>query len=374
MRRLKVLFPFVGDSIGGSHLSSVELFKAIKLIVVDPIILLHENDGSLSKFLDKEGIVYQFIPSNCLAGSSPGIFSIAIGMIKNVVKFRRFLIGENIDIVHGNDLRINLSWSLPAKLAGIKFVWHQRTLLSSSYLWRFIPYLCHCFIVISRKVLDGAPSNIGDDKIKLIFNPVAVKAYSKSNERNLLCRVYSIPSNRLLIGYVGRLVYYKRLDFMIDGLALFKSKYDIQFHFVIMGAGEGGFVERLRKKVKLNKMNDCVTFTGFVNDSSKMIASLDVLVAASRIDAFGRSIVEAMLQQVPVLVSAAGGHQEVVQDGITGYMFDAEDHDDFMSKLYHLTFDDKQSLVKKAYLQAKDKYSVEKHASSVKSVYLGLFQ
>ena len=370
---MKILFPFVGDSIGGSHLSSLELYKAIKSVEIEPVILLHIGHGSLSRLLDREGISYRTLSSSSLAGSSPSVLMIAMGILRNLFKFRKFILRNNIDIVHGNDLRVNLSWSIPTKLAGKKFVWHQRTLLSSSYLWKLVPYLCHYFIAISNVVLVSAPTNLHADKKKLVWNPVvADKIYTKWEGREFLYEQYVIPKDQLLVGYVGRLVEYKKLDFLLDSLALFAKSQNIPLHFIIIGDGTEQYQKKIEQQIESIAMQGSVTLTGFVTNPSKLISAFDVLIAASRIDAFGRSLVEAMLQKVPVLAAAAGGHMDAVHDGVTGYLFKPDDSKDFVNKMSQLLIRDNEKLITLAYQKAEEQYSVESHAAVIKSIYYEL--
>ena len=56
---MKILFPFVGDSVGGSHLSSLNLCKTLKANNYDVVILLHNINGPLSKLLNEMEIKYQ---------------------------------------------------------------------------------------------------------------------------------------------------------------------------------------------------------------------------------------------------------------------------------------------------------------------------
>ena len=52
MRPIKVLFPFVGDSVGGSHWSIIGLYEILeKSSDIDPVIVLHTT-GPLSSSFD----------------------------------------------------------------------------------------------------------------------------------------------------------------------------------------------------------------------------------------------------------------------------------------------------------------------------------
>ena len=49
----KVCFPFIGDSLGGSHISSITLINTLKSYGYEVKIVLHEKN-TLAKFLKKK--------------------------------------------------------------------------------------------------------------------------------------------------------------------------------------------------------------------------------------------------------------------------------------------------------------------------------
>ena len=130
---INVCFPFVGDSLGGSHKSSLILINHLDKKKYNPIIVLHER-GLLSSYFEKNKIKYIFFPLKKLAGSDPNPIKTIYQILKNFLNIQKFLKKNKINIVHTNDLRCNLSWSLPSKLFA-NHVWHQRTILSKSFFW-----------------------------------------------------------------------------------------------------------------------------------------------------------------------------------------------------------------------------------------------
>jgi len=92
----------VGDSVGGSHHSIIELYYELKKTSISPLILLHKK-GPLSVFLENSDIKYHYLPIKKMAGESPKLFWIVYGMLSNYRLIRRFLKENKIDIVHGND-------------------------------------------------------------------------------------------------------------------------------------------------------------------------------------------------------------------------------------------------------------------------------
>ena len=168
---MRVLFPFVGDSIGGSHRSILELYAALKAdSSITPIFVLHKI-GVLSELFDTLNIKYEYIYVKHLAGNSASILKITFSVILNFFKLSKFIRKNRIDIVHGNDLRVNLTWSLPTRLSGSIYLWHQRSLMSCSVLWRVSVVLADHFLTISEYVHQSLPNNIPKSKKTLVLNP-----------------------------------------------------------------------------------------------------------------------------------------------------------------------------------------------------------
>jgi glycosyltransferase involved in cell wall biosynthesis len=65
-------------------------------------------------------------------------------------------------------------------------------------------------------------------------------------------------------------------------------------------------------------------FHGFITDLRDRLADLDVLVQPSRADNLPLAILEAMAAGLPVVGTRVGGIPELVADGETGFVVDAE--------------------------------------------------
>ena len=135
-KRTRVCFPFVGDSLGGSHMSTLLLIEGLAQSRYEPVLVVHE-EGPLTAHLKARDIPCELLPLPTYAGDAPNVISIAADMLRNVPRLAGFMRRHGIDIVHGNDFRMNLTWSAGAKLTGRPFVWHQRAMpYSSSLRWR----------------------------------------------------------------------------------------------------------------------------------------------------------------------------------------------------------------------------------------------
>ena len=371
---MKILFPFVGDSVGGSHISTLGLYSSLINEGISAIIVIHKDKGPLSEYLLNKNIPFHVLKTSRLSGEVPSKLSIVVGVMINYFRFAKFIRTHEIDIVHGNDLRINLSWSLPAKFVAKGFVWHQRTLLSNSKLWLLIRYLCDYFVAISDVVMQSAPRNIQDHQKKMIYNPFNINySTNKELERKYTIEKYNIPSNCFLVGCVGRVVDYKNIDFIIKNISEIYCSINKNIYLIVAGAGSEEYVNELREYAYNVGVSDHVIFTGFINDPNRLISSLDLLVAPSRVDAFGRTIVEAMLQKTPVLAAKSGGHLNIISEGVNGTFYEPTIKDDFFKKISIIMDRTNISeLSDNAYQFAQFNFSPKQHLNNILPIYHNL--
>ncbi len=89
-------------------------------------------------------------------------------------------------------------------------------------------------------------------------------------------------------------------------------------------AGRGDFAE-VKEYLQSSELAEYVVFCGLVNDMLTLRKKCDVEIVASRAEAFGRVTVEAMRASNPVIGSATGGTIELIQDGVTGFLYEHKD-------------------------------------------------
>jgi glycosyltransferase involved in cell wall biosynthesis len=367
---MNIVFPFVGDSVGGSHRSIIELHKELIKFNITSSIVVHKK-GPLTSMLDDVNIMYIYLPIDRFAGESPSVFNVVYSILINFIRISRFIKNNKIAIVHGNDLRINLTWSLPTKLSGAFYLWHQRSLMSSSILWKIFVVLADHFVTISKYVHQSLPGNIPESKKTLVLNPFDTrKHYGRDMSRKWINKFYNIPSNSILIGYIGRLVDWKNVDFLIKGFSKYVSKSNTSLHLLIVGTGEVEYVNTLKKITDKLGVKKMITFTGFNSEPDRVIAAFDLMIAPSSTEPFGRTLVEAMIQNTPVLASRGGAHSEIIDNGVTGRMYDHNNINDFIDQ-FDLYINDraKCKIVKTAHNVATLRYSSCQHARHIVDIY-----
>jgi len=88
---------------------------------------------------------------------------------------------------------------------------------------------------------------------------------------------------------------------------------------------EQKYAEALHEEVRTHGFSDVVLFLGWRFDVHELMAAADLLVMPSRDEGVPNTVQEAMAIGLPVAVSRAGGMPEVVENGVTGWIVDADD-------------------------------------------------
>ena len=87
-------------------------------------------------------------------------------------------------------------------------------------------------------------------------------------------------------------------------------------------------------------LEQVVTIRGVLADMAPVYAQMDVLLLTSRRDPFPRVIMEAMCHGIPVVSTRVDGIPEMVEDGTTGFLAEAEDADGLASAAERLLQDE----------------------------------
>lgn len=231
------------------------------------------------------------------------------------------------DIVHGHLVHAEL-WGIPAaRLARVRRVVvtrhsddarRTRQPLRTVYgaLWRMLD-TCICVSEAVRHAAEaeGAPSR----KLRVIQLGLPPREPEPNRpSRESLRAELGLAPDTLLFGTVSRLLQIKGIDDAIRALARAP-----RVHLVV--AGDGPERDALTALAAQLNMANRVHFLGWRSPIAPVLAALDGLLAPSRREGFGMSVLEAMQQGIPVIASSAGAHPETVVDGYTGLLVPPDD-------------------------------------------------
>lgn len=176
--------------------------------------------------------------------------------------------------------------------------------------------------------------------------------------------------NVVLVGIVGRLVPIKNHNMFLDvAKKVVDMKPGIDIRFVVVGDGElRGHLENYAVKLGIN---DHVIFTGWRKELAHVYAGLDIVTLTSLNEGTPVSLIEAMAAGRPVISTMVGGVQDLITEGLNGYLVPSQDTDLFVRKLTILMMDGEKRRLFGLHGResVKDKFSKERLVKDIESLY-----
>src|SRR6185369_17011504 len=93
----------------------------------------------------------------------------------------------------------------------------------------------------------------------------------------------------------------------------------------IVGEKRGSFARQVEQRIRDRGPGEVVHWAGFIADRDTLYGGLDIVAAPAIDEPFGLTVPEAGAYGLPVVAARSGAFPEIVQDGVTGLMFDAGD-------------------------------------------------
>ena len=136
------------------------------------------------------------------------------------------------------------------------------------------------------------------------------------------------PTEKLLV-YVGRLSVEKEIEYCRTVLEALPG-----IHLALVGDGPH------RRKLEQHFAGTKTHFAGFLEgeELAAVYASADAFMLPSRTETLGLVLLEAMAAGCPVVTPRAGGTGDIVQDGVTGHLYDPDNPSGAIEAVKRLLF------------------------------------
>lgn len=150
---------------------------------------------------------------------------------------------------------------------------------------------------------------LGVAQVRMWGRGVDSEQFDPARRSEQLREQWGAGSDRVIVGYIGRLAPEKRVD-ILSALAR-----DPRIHLVVVGDGP--------QRDELRGLLPQATFTGLLTgvDLGTAAASMDVIVAPGERETFCQVVQEAMASGVPVVAPEIGGPRDLIDHGVTGLLY-----------------------------------------------------
>ena len=272
-------------------------------------------------------------------------------------KIRRVLRKFAPDIVHTHTAKAGLLGRLAARAEKVPVVVHTyHGFIFHSYYNKIISGLAvkaerwlasftTCIVALSqtqKMQLTQVYHISSPHKIQVIPLGIDLSAFQQNQleKREQFREKYLLEPHEVAIGIVGRIVPVKNHHFFIKVVSALKEA-GIAGRFFIIGDGA------LRKKLQTecrqlgldytffpeDPRKAYVTFTSWITEVEKAMAGLDIITLTSFNEGTPVSLLEAQAAGKPVVATRAGGIEDIMIPGKTGFIIEQDDKEAFANAL-----------------------------------------
>ena len=320
-RPLRVVFCIDSLSVGGTEMNALHVAEQLDRTRFTVSVACFRGDGPLRPQFDAAGIPIDEFPLRSLYGP---------GMLREGLRFMRFLHRERVDVVHAHDRYSNVFGVPWARLAGTRAVIASKRWGSISRVHaagnRGAYRLAHRVLANSHAVgaslveVDGVPP----DRIVIIPNFVEADAFSAAPS-DWLAQTrteLALGDGALAVGIVANLRPIKDHATLLRAIARLLPRFPT-VRLVLVGGGE--MHARLEALAETLGLGHVMRFAGVRPNRPNLHRLFDISVLCSVSEGFPNSIVEAMAAARPVVATAVGGVSDAVTDGVNGFLVAAGD-------------------------------------------------
>ena len=181
---------------------------------------------------------------------------------------------------------------------------------------------CNAGIAINHKMIKVYKDFGCTLKPTIIYNGTDLSGISDDEKESALKLVnekYKLKEDEKVFLFVGRIVDFKNIFFILDSLRLLKEE---GFKFKMIYVGDGPDYEKLKSMVSEYKMNNEVILTGKISDRhllSCIYYRSDLFLFPSLFDASSLVQIEAAVNETPTLFIEGSVTSDTVVNNVSGF-------------------------------------------------------
>jgi polysaccharide pyruvyl transferase CsaB len=355
--KIKILTLISGGDVGGAKTHVLSLLQAINQSIEANMICFTE--GGFVDDARKMGIPTRVIDSG--------------NIFRDIAKLKAIIAAEHYDIIHAHGSRGNFMATLVKKWAGLPIVSTVHSDYRLDYLGRPLANLGYGSInkIALRRIdyLIGVSGAMTDllvergfpaDSIFTIYNGIDMSREVTAVPRSEFLKSFNLhyPDDSILVGIGARLNPVKDIATLIRSFA---GAAAINPRLRLLIAGDGPEASNLRSLAAELGMSDKIAFLGWVQNMDSFYACLDINTLTSLTETFSYVLTEGARFSLATISSRVGGVTYLIDNGVSGLLFEPGDVDALTEHLTVLAEDEelRGRLGRKLYEKTKRVYSLE---------------
>jgi glycosyltransferase involved in cell wall biosynthesis len=283
---------------------------------------------------------------------------------------------DRIDLVHLHGYGSSDFGRLAARLTGIPAVIHEHFVdpaipsyqrIADRHLARFTDM----GVGVSNSVVDflERERHVPRDRLRMVPNGAPLSDYQPTSEAEAadMREQLQIPSDRPVIGTIGRLNAQKGVTYLIKAVKLLIENGQ---RVTLLVVGDGDLREALEGEARELGIADHVIFTGFSSDTRSLQTIFDIQAFPSLFEGTPLTLFEAMSMARPIVSTGVDGLGEVLVDGETALLIPARDPPALAQAIVRLLEQPELSRrLANAAKEASKAYDIQQAVDSLQAIY-----
>ncbi|MGD9489371.1 MAG: glycosyltransferase [Calditrichaceae bacterium] len=330
------------------------------------LICMRRGDGKSDKLIEQAaGIGANVIPIDVNGRLDTGA----------IVKMRRILKKESINIIHTHDFKSDFyglaaSINLPVKRIATAHGSTKDSLLKKTYLFfteRIIYHFFHSIIAVSNQIYGDLQKHMPGGKVKVIQNGIDLSILGNGSPEEDQNPVFT-ENGKKVFAVVGRLFPDKGHRFFINAFARVLNKFPETAALIV---GDGPAREEIESQISNLRLEKNISLCGVRNDMNNVYEKIDFLVIPSLREGLPYVLLEAMSKKIPVIATSVGDIPVLIQNDKTGYLISPADEAALEKSMLDCLVDEARAsrIADNAFKLVNQKYSGRKMVQDTESLY-----
>jgi len=264
----------------------------------------------------------------------------AVGFARSISALRRVVREHAIDVVAPQSVRSTIAAHAGLRLMPFSYrtrsgkrvpivttIHNIHNPAHFRYAGRILQSCADFVIFESRYERDRCrASGLAEDRCTIIHSGIDTERFVPRPRDPALAARYGLdPARHVVFGIVARLSEEKGHCYLVDAFSRVHAALPDARLLIV---GDGPLLETVRAQVASAGLEGAVIFTGMQRNVPDHLALMDVFVLSSTRESFPLAAREAMAAGRAVIAPRIGGCPEVVDEGVTGRLFEARDVED----------------------------------------------
>lgn len=354
---MKVIHLISGGDSGGAKTHVHSLLHSLSRVA--EVTMVCFMDGPFAQEARALGIRTEIFPGHNLAAT--------------YYKLKRFIREGGYQIIHCHGARGNMMGALLRRSTGLPVVTTVHSDYRLDYLGRPLARLFYGTTnTLALRLIDyriGVSDAMTDllisrgfdpDKLFTIYNGIdfTPRTAARGRAEYLADMGLEAGEDSVVVGITARLNPVKDVATLIRGFA---KAYQSAPQLRLLIAGDGEERARLEELVRELGVEGQTAFTGWINDTDSFYHAIDINSLTSLSETFPYSLTEGARAGLPTVASRVGGVPYLIEDGVTGLLFEARDADGLARQLVTLARDAglRRHLGQRLEQKAREEFSLE---------------